>query len=71
VHDSLYLQQQHQMHPAYSGSYTLLQGGTRHEHLCIGLPFGDAILKNQIDIFIIEMKRLGKIDQWLEKYSVK
>lgn len=71
VHDSLYLQQQYQMHPSYGGSYTLLQGGNRHEQLCVGLPFGDTMLKNQVDIFIIEMKRLGKIDQWLEKYSVK
>ncbi len=71
VHDSLYLQQQYQMHPAYSGSYTLLQGGSRHEQLCAGLPFGDTILKNQVDIFIIEMKRLGRIGQLLEKYSVK
>lgn len=71
VHDSLYLQYLYSHSSEYRGSYILLQGGNRHEKICVGLPFGDTVLKNQIDIFILELIRLGRIDEWLEYFNTK
>ena len=71
VHDSLFLQYLYSHSSEYRGNYTLLQGGNRHENICVGLPFGDSVLKNQIDIFILELIRQGRIDEWLEYYNTK
>jgi len=69
VHDSLYLEYLYSTSAKIRGPYTLLKGGNRREMLCIGLPFGDLVLKNQIDIFISELIRTGQIDKWLDKYN--
>jgi len=68
VHDSLYLQHLYNTGSKFRSQYTLLQGGNQVEKICLGLPFGDIILKNQVDIFVLELLRLGVIEVWLEKY---
>ena len=69
VHDSLYLEYLYNTNGSYRSSYKLLKGGKVTEKLCIGLPFGDIILKNQVDLFIAEMKRQGQITEWLKNYN--
>ncbi len=71
VHDSLYLEYLFSNSAKLRSSYVLLKGGSRTENLCVGLPFGDSILKNQIDLFIDEIIRLGLMDEWLKKYSAE
>lgn len=71
VHDSLYLEYLYSNSAKLRNSYILLKGGGRFENLCVGLPFGDYILKNQVDIFIDEILRQGLMDEWLKKYSAK
>ncbi len=69
IHDSLYLQYMHRKDAALGGSFALLTGGDRVEEICAGLPFGDAVLKNQVDIFIAELKRQGRIARWIERFN--
>ena len=71
VHDSLYLKYLHGTSASLRSRYRLLEGGDQKEQLCIGLPFGDVVLKNQIDLFVDEMIRTGQISSWLEKYNRK
>lgn len=71
VHDSLYLEYLYGNSAKLRNAYVLLKGGGRFEHLCIGLPFGDVILKNQVDMFIDEITRLGLVEEWLKKYSAE
>lgn len=71
VHDSLYLKYLYGTSAKLRSRYRLLQGGAQTEQLCIGLPFGDVVLKNQIDLFVDEMIRTGRIRSWLEKYNTK
>jgi polar amino acid transport system substrate-binding protein len=70
VHDSLYLEYLYGTSARLRNSYVLLAGGTRIEKICVGLPFGDTVLKQQVDTFIQELIRLGRIEEWLAKYSV-
>jgi polar amino acid transport system substrate-binding protein len=69
IHDSLYLHYMYRKNAALGSSFALLAGGENVEEICVGLPFGDTVLKNQVDIFIAEMKRQGHITRWLEKFS--
>ena len=69
VHDSLYLEYLFSSSAKLQSSFVLLKGGNRTERLCVGLPFGDLLLKNQVDVFIDEILRLGLVDDWLKKYS--
>ncbi len=71
VHDSLFLQYLYRTSASYRGPYRLLTGGRLVEKICVGLPFGDTILKNQIDVFIEELMREGLIEEWLKKYDQK
>ncbi len=71
VHDSLYMKYLYGTSASLRGQYRLLSGGKQTEKLCIGLPFGDMVLKTQIDLFIDEMIRTGKINAWLTTYSAK
>ncbi|HOD13147.1 MAG TPA: transporter substrate-binding domain-containing protein [Spirochaetota bacterium] len=71
VHDSLYLEHLYGTSAKLRNSYVLLAGGARLEKICMGLPFGDTVLKQQVDIFILEIIRLGLIDRWLTQYSVE
>jgi len=71
VHDSLFLEYLNNSSAKISSAYTLLHGGRQVEKICIGLPFGDVILKNQIDLFIAEIVRQGYIDSWLKKFNLK
>ncbi|MFC1852273.1 substrate-binding periplasmic protein [candidate division CSSED10-310 bacterium] len=71
VHDSLYLQYLFSTRAQYKGTYTLLKGGRQVEEICVGLPFGDIILKNQIDLFVQELLRQGQIDEWLERFNLE
>ncbi len=71
VHDSLYLEYLYSNNARLRNSYKLLKGGRLAGQLCVGLPFGDSIMKNQINLFIFELKRLGIIDIWLKKYNVE
>ncbi len=69
VHDSLYLEHLYGNSAKLRSSFVLLKGGGRTESLCVGLPFGDSVLKTQVDYFIDEIIRLGLMDEWLKKYS--
>jgi len=69
IHDSLYLQYLYRRDASLSGAFTLLSGGNVVEELCVGIPFGAPVLKNQVDVFIAEMKRQGHFSDWLEKYG--
>jgi polar amino acid transport system substrate-binding protein len=71
VHDSLYLQYLYRTSALYRAPYRLLTGGNLVEKICVGLPFGDTILKNQVDVFIEELIREGLIEEWLKKYDQK
>lgn len=71
VHDSLYLEYLYGTSAKLRNSYVLLAGGTRIEKICVGLPFGDTVLKQQVDTFIQETLRLGRIEEWMTRYSVK
>ncbi len=71
VHDSLYLEYLYGNSAKLRNAYVLLKGGGRFEHLCVGLPFGDVILKNQVDMFIDEITRMGLVEEWLKKYSAE
>jgi ABC-type amino acid transport substrate-binding protein len=68
IHDSLFLDYMYRNNIKLRNKYKLLQGGNLVEKICIGLPFGDSILKNQIDLFILEIIRQGYIDEWLKNY---
>lgn len=65
VHDSIYLDYLYRTDSSWKNGYHLLQGGPRLEQICAGLPFGAVTLKNQVDVFIQEMQRTGKIARWL------
>ncbi|TFH42959.1 MAG: amino acid ABC transporter substrate-binding protein [Chrysiogenales bacterium] len=69
IHDSLYLDHIFHTTPGARSSYVFLQGGGLLEQICIGLPFGDQVLKTQVDTFIREIIRLGLIDKWLKEHS--
>ncbi|MBN2158952.1 MAG: amino acid ABC transporter substrate-binding protein [Spirochaetes bacterium] len=71
VHDSLYLEYLYANSAGLRNAYILLGGGNRIERICVGLPFGDTVLKNQVDLFVLEIIRLGHIEKWLERYSKK
>jgi polar amino acid transport system substrate-binding protein len=71
VHDSLFLQYLYRTSASYREPYRLLTGGSLVEKICVGLPFGDTILKNQVDVFIEELLREGLIEEWLKKYDQK
>lgn len=71
VHDSIYLEYLYGTSAKLRNSYILLAGGSRLEKICVGLPFGDTVLKQQVDTFIQEILRLGLIDRWLTEYSMK
>ncbi|RME93551.1 MAG: hypothetical protein D6767_00730 [Candidatus Hydrogenedentota bacterium] len=67
VHDSVYLDYLYEKNPSWKNRFKLLQGGSRLEHICAGLPFGAIYLKNQVDTFILEIKRTGQLDKWLKE----
>lgn len=71
VHDSLYLNYIYGTSASLRGRYNLLSGGKQTEQLCIGLPFGDIVLKNQVNLFIDEMIRTGRIRDWLTTFNAK
>ncbi|MBN1495516.1 MAG: amino acid ABC transporter substrate-binding protein [Spirochaetes bacterium] len=71
VHDSLYLEYYFATSARLRNAFLLLSGGSRIEKICVGLPFGDTVLKNQVDVFIHEIIRLGHIEKWLEEFSKK
>lgn len=71
VHDSLFLDYYFANSARLRNAFLLLSGGSRIESICVGLPFGDAVLKNQVDVFIRETVRLGHIEKWLEEHSKK
>jgi len=71
IHDSLYLDYLYRNNIKLRNKYKLLQGGNLVEKISIGLPFGDLILKNQIDLFILEIIRQRYIDEWLKKFKTK
>ena len=68
AHDSLYLEYLVKENPSWKSRYTLLTGGTREEYLCIGVPFGDIILLRQLNTWISEIKRTGKLKEIVKKH---
>lgn len=71
VHDSLYLKYIYQHSAGLRSTCTLLQGGPRAEVLCVGLPFGDIILQNQVNTLVRELTRQGHVKNWLKIYGDK
>ncbi len=69
IHDSLYLKYIYQKSAKISRLNKLLHGGSRVEKICIGIPFGEVILKNQLDLFISELIRQGVINDLLGKFN--
>ena len=68
VHDSLYLQYLFNQNPSWKNRYTILKGGTRQEFICVGLPFGDTVLLQQVNTWISEMKRTGDLEKIIFKH---
>ncbi len=68
VHDSLYLENYYARHRSAMRHVTLLSGGSVVDHLAIGLPFGNVVLKNQVDIWLSEIKRTGELERWMRQY---
>ena len=71
VHDSLFLEYKLKKNKNWLSKVKLLKGGHQIEKICIGLPFGSYVLKNQIDLFLLETSRKGEIRQWFRKYFDK
>jgi len=71
LHDSLYLEYQLKHNPGMNKSFMLLRAVDRDEQICVGLPFGDVVLKNQVNTWIAELIRTKKIHRWIEKYLKK
>jgi ABC-type amino acid transport substrate-binding protein len=69
IHDSLYLQYIYERDIKLRSSHVLLQGGDYSESICVGLPKGDVKLKIEVDLFIEEVNRLGKMQQWIRDNS--
>ncbi len=69
VQDSIWLKYQFRTNKALKNNYALLSGGSRTEALCIAMPFGAYVLKNQVDLFIAEAKRQGTIAGLVRKYA--
>ncbi|MBN2079726.1 MAG: amino acid ABC transporter substrate-binding protein [Spirochaetes bacterium] len=69
IHDSLYLEYVYLHEPGIRGTHVFLQGGGRTERICVGLPFGDPVLKTQVDTFILEILRIGMLDKLLKEYG--
>ncbi|MDH5719551.1 MAG: transporter substrate-binding domain-containing protein [Spirochaetia bacterium] len=68
IHDSLFLEYTIKKNSQWKNGYAILKGGKRTEKICAGIPFGDTILKNQIDLWINEIIRKKEIDKWFLKY---
>lgn len=68
LHDSLYLDYLLKDHTGLNKSFTLMRAMNRDEYLCVGIPFGDIILKNQVNVWIAELIRTGTLNHWLNKY---
>ena len=48
--------------------YILMEEQTYREGFCIVLPFGDVVLKNQVDTWIFLMQQKNKFQDWLNFY---
>ena len=68
IHDSIYLKYQLEMNPQIFSKYTLIEEQGYKEDFCIALPFGDIVLKNQVDIWILLMKQKNQFQDWLDSY---
>ena len=68
IHDSIYLKYQLQIKPEMHSKYILIEEQNYKEELCIVLPFGDVVLKNQVDIWILLMRQRNKFQDWLNYY---
>ena len=68
LHDSLYLRYRLKHEAKVRHDHTLLLERSYLEHLCIALPFGDIILKNQVDIWVKEKKRKNIFQKWVDHY---
>lgn len=67
-HDSLYLQYLYDHDGRLQARYELLQGGDQKEYICAGMPKGELILEHEVNFFLSEMQRSGKIYDWTQKY---
>ena len=70
IHDSIYLKYQLEMKPQIFSKYILIEEQNYKEDFCIALPFGDTVLKNQVDIWILLMKQKNQFQIWLNRYLV-
>lgn len=69
VHDSLYLEHLVRKNPELKNRFRLLSGGDLIEQISVGLPFGDSILKTQVDFWVEELVRQKRIAGWLNRYA--
>ncbi len=65
LYDSLYLTYLLKHNPSLQYKYKALIEKNDQESLCIALPFGDVILKNQVDIWISEKKSKNLFRNWV------
>lgn len=68
IHDSLFLEYYLKENMSSLRGVVLLSGGNRIEEIAIGIEFGAVEVKNQVDLWIREVKRTGEFDEWMEKY---
>lgn len=71
MHDSLFLHYLYRKDATLRSNFILLSGGDIGEEICMGIPFGETVLKNQVDVFIAEMKRTRQIQKWLEQFDTE
>ncbi len=66
LHDSLYLRYKLKHRADIRNKYIFLIEESDQGSLCVALPFGDIVLKNQVDTWILENKK--KIQKWVNQY---
>ena len=68
IYDSIYLKYQLQIKSKMFSKYILIEEQNYKEEFCIVLPFGDVVLKNQVDIWILLMQQRNVFQDWLNSY---
>ncbi len=71
LYDSLLLQYLWKQTPSWKSRFSLFIEPDHFEEFCIALPFGDIVLKNQVDTWIAEAIRNKLIDKWLKEFLKK
>ena len=65
LHDSILIEFLQNNDSYLHNNFTVILDKKREEYICVVLNISDLILKNQLDIWITELIRTGKIKNWL------